>query len=165
MYKVGIITASDKGAKGLRQDLSGPAIKDILRKFDNFHVTQYELIPDDLEIIKNAICKMADEQDIDLILTTGGTGFSRRDVTPEATLAAIDRRVPGIPEAMRYLSLQITPRAMLSRAEAGFRGKALIVNMPGSPKAIAETLEYILSSVEHGLDTLSGISQDCATLK
>ncbi len=106
--------------------------------------------------------KMADEDQLDLILTTGGTGFSRRDVTPEATLEVIERRTPGIPEAMRNLSLQITPRAMLSRAEAGIRGNTLIVNLPGSPKSIRETLEYILPSVEHGLDILQGNDAECA---
>jgi molybdenum cofactor synthesis domain-containing protein len=120
------------------------------------------MIPDDLETIKKNFCQIADKDNIDLILTTGGTGFSHRDVTPEATLAVIDRRTPGIPEAMRYLSLQITPRAMLSRAEAGLRNNTLIVNMPGSPKAIKETLEYIMPSVAHGLDILQGNAADCA---
>lgn len=162
MYTVGIITASDKGSAGQRTDLSGPAIEEIISKFDNFKVEKYIMLPDEFETIKSALCVMSDVDHIDLILTTGGTGFSHRDVTPEATLAVIDRRTPGIPEAMRNLSLQITPRAMLSRAEAGLRNNTLIVNMPGSPKAIKETLEYIMPSVEHGLDILTGRSSDCA---
>jgi molybdopterin adenylyltransferase len=106
--------------------------------------------------------EMADIHGIDLILTTGGTGFSHRDVTPEATLEVIDRRTPGIPEAMRWFSLQITPRAMLSRAEAGIRNDTLIINLPGSPKAITETLDYVMSSVEHGLDILKAQASECA---
>lgn len=163
MYKVGIITASDKGAEGEREDLSGPAIMAILQHHKNFSVEKYSLIPDDKEIIKETMISMADNDGIHLILTTGGTGFSHRDVTPEATLAVIERRVPGIPEAMRSLSLQITPRAMLSRAEAGIRGNTLIVNMPGSPKAISEVLEFTLSAIEHGLDILTGSATDCAS--
>lgn len=162
MYKVGIITASDKGSAGQREDLSGPAIEEILAGHNNFIVEKYIMIPDEKDIIKNTLIQMADSDGLHLILTTGGTGFSHRDVTPEATLEVIDRRVPGIPEAMRYFSLQITPRAMLSRAESGLRGNTLIVNMPGSPKAIREVLEYILPSVEHGLDILTGSATDCA---
>ena len=120
-YKVGIITASDKGSKGERIDLSGPAIEEILSKYDSFHVEKYLMIPDVKELLKKEMCQMSDLDGIDLILTTGGTGFSHRDVTPEATLEIIERRTPGIPEAIRYLSLQITERAMLSRAESGIR--------------------------------------------
>ena len=163
MYKVGIITASDKGSIGEREDLSGPAIRSIVSKHPNFKVDKYVMVPDDKEIIKQTMIEMADIEGLDLILTTGGTGFSHRDVTPEATLDAIERRVPGIPEAMRYLSLQITPRAMLSRAEAGIRGNTLIVNMPGSPKAISEVLAYTMPSIEHGLDILTGSATDCAS--
>lgn len=162
MYKVGIITASDKGSAGQREDLSGPAIEEILAGHTNFIVEKYIMIPDEKDIIKSTLIQMADSDGLHLILTTGGTGFSHRDVTPEATLEVIDRRVPGIPEAMRYFSLQITPRAMLSRAESGLRGNTLIVNMPGSPKAIREVLEYILPSLEHGLDILTGSATDCA---
>ena len=161
-YKVGIITASDKGSIGEREDLSGPAIKEIIEKFHDFTVQDYILLADDVTLLASAMKKMADEDHLDLILTTGGTGFSKRDVTPEATLSVIERRTPGIPEAMRNLSLQITPRAMLSRAEAGIRGNTLIINLPGSPKAIRETLEYIMSSVKHGLDILQGNDSNCA---
>jgi molybdenum cofactor synthesis domain-containing protein len=161
-YRVGIITASDKGYAGTRQDLSGPAIAEIVAKYSAFRVDKISILPDDKEILAAAMRKMADEDELDLVLTTGGTGFSKRDVTPEATLEVVERRTPGIPEAMRNLSLQITPRAILSRAEAGIRGDTLIVNLPGSPKAIKETLEYILPSVEHGLDILQGNDAECA---
>lgn len=162
VYQVGIITASDKGYAGERKDLSGPAIQEILTKYKAFKVVKSSILPDDKDMLAAMMRKMIDEDQLDLILTTGGTGFSKRDVTPEATLEVIERRVPGIPEAMRKLSLEITPRAMLSRAEAGIRGNALIVNMPGSPKSIKETLEYILPSVEHGLDILQGNDAECA---
>ena len=163
MYKVGIITASDKGSVGQREDLSGPAIESIVLNHKNFKIEKYIIVQDDKEIIKQTMISMSDIDGIHLILTTGGTGFSHRDVTPEATLEVIERRVPGIPEAMRFLSLQITPRAMLSRAEAGLRGNTLIVNMPGSPKAISEVLEYTMASIEHGLDILTGSATDCAS--
>ena len=164
MYKVGILTASDKGSQGQREDLSGPAIKEIVSKYEIFNVEIYKMIPDDKELIKKTLIQMADINNINLILTTGGTGFSKRDVTPEATLEVIERRVPGIPEAMRNFSLQITPRAMLSRAESGIRGNTLIINLPGSPKAIKEMLDYILPSVIHGLDILTGADSECANI-
>lgn len=162
MYKVGIITASDMGSIGQREDLSGPAIEEIISKYENFQVTKRTLLPDVRKELAHEMKLMADEYDIDLVLTTGGTGFSKRDVTPEATLDVIKTRTPGIPEAMRHLSLQITPRAMLSRAEAGIRGKTLIINLPGSPKAIRETLDYIVPSIEHGLDILQSKTSNCA---
>ncbi|WP_027399535.1 MogA/MoaB family molybdenum cofactor biosynthesis protein [Anaerovorax odorimutans] len=161
-YKVGIITASDKGSIGERVDLSGPAIEKIINKFQDFKVEKYIMLADDINLLSNEMKNMADKNNIDLILTTGGTGFSKRDVTPEATLSVIEKRAPGIPEAMRSISLKITPRAMLSRAEAGIRGNTLIINLPGSPKAIEETLEYIIPSVKHGLDILQGNDSNCA---
>jgi molybdenum cofactor synthesis domain-containing protein len=161
-YQVGIITASDKGYAGERKDLSGPAIQEILEGNKAFKVIRSTILPDDKDMLAAMMRKMIDEEQLDLILTTGGTGFSKRDVTPEATLEVIERRTPGIPEAMRSYSLGITPRAMLSRAEAGIRGNALIVNMPGSPKSVKETLGYILPSIEHGLDILQGNDADCA---
>lgn len=161
-YKVGIITASDKGYAGTRKDLSGPAIEEVLSHFKGFQVQKYVMLPDEKDMLSNMMRQMADEDQLDLILTTGGTGFSKRDVTPEATLEVIQRRTPGVPEAMRSISFQITPRAMLSRAEAGIRGNTLIVNMPGSPKSIKEILEYILPSLEHGLDILKGNTAECA---
>ena len=162
VYKVGIITASDKGYAGTREDLSGPAIEEIVSKSNAFQVAQMTLLPDDKGMLADKMRQMADEDQLDLVLTTGGTGFSKRDVTPEATLEVIERRSPGIPEAMRSISFQITPRAMLSRAEAGIRGGTLIINLPGSPKAIKEILEFLLPSVEHGLDILKGNDAECA---
>ena len=163
MYQVGIITASDKGSAGQREDLSGPAIRDILSGHPELEVKKMVILPDEPEALKEEMIRMSDEEGLHLILTTGGTGFSKRDITPEATLEICQRRVPGIPEAMRYYSLQITPRAMLSRAEAGIRNNTLIINMPGSPKAIREVLEYILPSLIHGLDILTGSDSECAT--
>jgi molybdenum cofactor synthesis domain-containing protein len=162
MYKVFIITASDSSYEGTREDLSGPAIREILSQYENFSIGGAKTLPDDRGILAREMARLADEAGADLILTTGGTGFSKRDVTPEATLDVAERRAPGIPEAMRGLSLAITPRAMLSRAEAGIRGNTLIVNLPGSPKAVRETLGYIMPSVEHGLDILQGNDANCA---
>ncbi|MDR2131881.1 MAG: MogA/MoaB family molybdenum cofactor biosynthesis protein [Clostridiales Family XIII bacterium] len=161
-YKVFVITASDSSAEGTRADLSGPAIREMLSAHERFSAESISVLPDDRAALAREMRRLADETGADLILTTGGTGFSKRDVTPEATLDVIERRVPGIPEAMRKLSLDITPRAMLSRAEAGIRGDTLIVNLPGSPKAVREILDFILSSVEHGLDILQGRDGNCA---
>lgn len=161
MYKVAIITASDKGSAGHREDKSGSTIKSIMKR-NNYSVEFYQVLPDEKEILQQKFIHLADEVKIDLILTTGGTGFSKRDVTPEATIAVIDRNVPGIPEAMRQYSMQITKRAMLSRAVAGIRGQTLIVNLPGSPKAVEETLAYIIDELRHGLDILKGNDGECA---
>ena len=161
MYQVGIVTLSDKGAKGERQDLSGPKIRELLPK-DKYEVISYTMLPDDREKIRRELIRLSDEVKCDLILTTGGTGFSERDVTPEATEEVIERKVPGIPEAIRAYSMTITKRAMLSRATAGIRGKTLIVNLPGSPKAVRESLEYIIDALAHGLEILSGDARDCA---
>lgn len=162
MYKAGIITASDKGSRGEREDLSGPAIKEIIEHFPGFEVKKLIILPDEKELLAKEIINQCDNEKLDLVLTTGGTGFSERDVTPEATLEVIEKRTPGIPEAMRNFSLRITPKAMLSRAEAGIRGSSLIVNLPGSPKAVREILEYIMPSIKHGLDILQGKDSECA---
>ena len=162
MYQVGILTASDKGFQGQREDLSGKLIRDLLREQDDFWDKESIILPDNQSMIESTMVKWADERHLDLILTTGGTGFSHRDVTPDATLNIIDKITPGIPEAMRSYSLSITPRAMLSRAEAGIRGNTLIVNLPGSPKAVTEILEYIMPSIKHGLDILLGLDSECA---
>ena len=163
MYKVGIITSSDKGSQGLREDKGGPKIREILGQFaDDFETVEYTILPDEKDQLAAEMIRMADDLGIDLIITTGGTGFSKRDVTPEATLSVITRRTPGIPEAMRSISLAITMRAMLSRAEAGIRNDSLIVNLPGSPKAIEEVLGPILPSLKHGLDILQGRDAECA---
>lgn len=161
MKRAAIITASDSGSRGEREDLSGPAIREILER-EGYQVTAMELLPDDRAMLAGKMREIADSGKADLILTTGGTGFSQRDVTPEATEDIIERRVPGIPEAMRAYSMTITKRAMLSRATAGIRGTTLIINLPGSPKAVRESLEYIIGALEHGLEILSGEASDCA---
>ena len=162
MYRTGIMTLSDKGSRGLREDKSGPLIQTMLESSGIYEVVKTIILPDDIETIKSALIDWADNDDLDLILTTGGTGFSQRDWTPEATMAVCDRMAPGIPEAMRYASLQITPKAMLSRAAAGIRKKTLIINLPGSPKAVKENLEAILPALDHGLEMLlSSGSADC----
>lgn len=157
---VGIITASDKGAKGEREDQSGKEIKALVQKI-NGTVTDYRVLPDDQETLAKAMIEMIDELGVGLLLTTGGTGFSERDVTPEATLSVIERAVPGLPEAMRRESFAISPRAMLSRAVAGIRGKCLIVNLPGSPKAVRECLQIILPVLPHALEILRGTGGEC----
>lgn len=161
MFKVGIITASDKGSKGEREDLSGKLITEIVEE-RGYQVKSYIILPDEEDILLKEMINMADNLNLDLILTTGGTGFSKRDVTPDATMKACDRMANGISEAMRYYSLSITPRAMLSRAVSGIRGETLIVNLPGSPKAVKESLDYILDSVHHGLEILTGKAEECA---
>lgn len=160
-YTAAVITISDKGARGERVDTSGPAICAILEG-KGWGVRYTSIIPDETEQIKAELVKCADELRINLVLTTGGTGFSPRDVTPEATLEVIERRTLGIPEAMRAESLRITPRGCLSRSEAGIRGGTLIVNLPGSKKAAVENLAAVIDPVEHGLEMLLGSgSADC----
>ncbi|MGF7060613.1 MogA/MoaB family molybdenum cofactor biosynthesis protein [Brassicibacter mesophilus] len=161
MFKVGIITASDKGSKGEREDLSGKVIAEIVQN-KGYKVEKYIILPDEQDLLLNEMKYMSDVLNVDMILTTGGTGFSERDVTPEATLKAVDKLTPGISEAIRYYSLQITPRAMLSRAVSGIRNKTLIINLPGSPKAVTESLEYIIDSIHHGLEILTGKASECA---
>lgn len=161
MYRVGIITSSDKGAAGEREDLSGPAIREILPE-DRYEVVSYRVIPDEKEQLMREMIRLCDEERCHLVLTTGGTGFARRDVTPEATIQVADRLVPGIAEAIRAYSMTITKRAMLSRAVSAIRGNTLIVNLPGSPKAVKESLEYLLDTLPHGLDILLGDAGECA---
>ena len=161
MKRVAIITSSDSGYRGEREDLSGPAIREILER-EGYEVISMDILPDDQVMLAGKLQEIADSEKAELILTTGGTGFSERDVTPEATEEVIERKVPGIPEAIRAYSMTITKRAMLSRATAGIRGKTLIVNLPGSPKAVRESLEYIIDALAHGLEILSGEARDCA---
>ncbi len=161
MFTVGIITASDKGSKGERVDKSGALIKEIVEKF-GYTVVHYVILPDEQPILEETMIYLADELKVNLILTTGGTGFSVRDVTPEATKNIISREANGVSEAIRYYSLQITPRAMLSRGVSGIRGTSLIINLPGSPKAVKESLDFILESVHHGLEILLGKTAECA---
>ena len=160
-YSAAVITISDKGARGERVDTSGPAICDILVS-KGWNVAYTGIIPDEKEQIKSELIKCADDMNINLVLTTGGTGFSPRDITPEATLEVIERRTPGISEAMRAESLRITPKGCLSRSEAGIRGRTLIINLPGSEKAAKENLMAVIDPVEHGLEMLLGSgSADC----
>lgn len=161
MFRVGIITASDKGSIGEREDISGKTIREIVES-KGYKVEKSIILPDDEKTILDEMIYMADELKVDLILTTGGTGFSTKDVTPEATIKACDRMANGIAEAIRYYSLGITQRAMLSRAVSGIRGETLIINLPGSPKAVKESLEYIIDSLHHGLEILTGQTGDCA---
>lgn len=159
MYRTGIIIMSDKGSRGEREDLSSQEIKRVLG--DEYQIEFYEIIPDEKDIIIERLRFACDELRLDLLLTSGGTGFAERDVTPEASLAVIEKLVPGIPEAIRLYGMQHTPRAMLTRAVAGIRRKTLIVNLPGSVKGVRESLEAIIPALPHGLDTLAGQSSEC----
>jgi len=162
MFTVGILTISDKGSRGERQDKSGEAIREILPSIDA-RIVNYDIVPDEKEIIVEKLVKWVDEDNLDVLITTGGTGLTPRDVTPEATLAVVDRMVPGFAEAMRAESLKKTPLAMLSRAVAGTRGKCLIINLPGSPKAVRECLEVVLPALSHAVETLKGQAGECGT--
>lgn len=161
MIRTAILTISDKGYNKQREDLTGPAIKDTLPQ-DIFSIDYYKIIPDEIETIKEELIYLCDSLNINLVLTNGGTGFSKRDVTPEATTSVIEKQVPGIPEAMRNASLKITPKAMLSRAVSGIRKNSLIINLPGSPKGAIENLEVILPALPHGIDILTGQASECS---
>jgi len=161
MFTGGILIASDKGAAGLRRDESGQAVRDSLSSLD-IEWRRYEVVPDDRQTISARLAQWADEC-LDFIFTAGGTGLSPRDVTPEATLDVLDRTVPGFAEAMRWESLKKTPHAMLSRAVVGTRKGSLIVNLPGSPKAVAECLATIAPALPHAIETLRGDASECAT--
>ena len=157
--RFGIVCASDRCYQGVCEDQSGKLIENMVA--DLSEESFYILVPDDLELIKQALIRLSDENAVDVIFTTGGTGFAPRDVTPEATKAAIDREAPGISEAIRAKSLSVTPNAMLSRAVSGIRGKTLIVNLPGSPKAVRESLAVVLPVLPHAVETLSGKTMNC----
>lgn len=159
-WKTAVVTLSDKGYSKEREDKSGPLIRDILEA-EGYVVVEMVLLPDEQKLLEEKLVELCDEKHMDLILTTGGTGFSPRDCTPEATLAVATRNAPGIAEAMRYASLKITPRAMLSRGASVIRQETLIINLPGSPKAVKENLEYILPSLPHGLEIMKGMTGEC----
>jgi molybdenum cofactor synthesis domain-containing protein len=161
MYTVTIFTISDKGSLGLREDTAGPAVQALVEEA-GFAVAGTAILPDEADVILEALIRAADKDHANLVLTVGGTGFSPRDVTPEATAVACEKMVPGIPEYMRMESLKITKRAMLSRAAAGIRGKTLIVNLPGSEKAARENLQAVLGTLSHGLDMLLENRNECA---
>ena len=152
--RVGILTVSDRSARGERPDLSGPALKDIVIE-QGWYVVRYEIIPDNLQPLRDLLAAWADSDDLDVILTTGGTGFGQRDVTPEATQSVIERPAPGLTEAMRTASLKVTPHAMLSRAVAGIRKRTLIINLPGSPKGAVENLQVVLPVIPHAVQLLT----------
>ncbi len=161
LIRAAVLTVSDKGAAGLREDQSGAALEELLRGMGVTHVER-AIVPDEREQIAAALSRFADQGGVNLVLTTGGTGFTSRDVTPEATLDVIDRGAPGFAEAMRLLSLQKTPHAMLSRAQSGLRGRTLIINMPGSPRACREQFEMIRAALPHGIEKLLDQGGDCA---
>lgn len=161
MYQVYVITASDKGAEGLRDDKSGELIEKMMLEA-NFRLIGRDILPDERDLLAERMRVLADRGDVDLILTTGGTGFSPRDWTPEATMDVCERMTPGISEALRAESMKITGRAMLSRASSGIRKQTLIVNLPGSPKAVREHLEILIPQLDHGLAILTGRAHDCA---
>jgi len=160
MRRAAILTISDKGFTGEREDRSGPVLREILDKA-GFSIASFEILPDDRLLLEQRLRHLADQSSLDLVLTTGGTGLTPRDVTPDATLAVIDRQVPGMAEAMRAASLVKTPHAMLSRAVVGIRGQTLIVNLPGSVKGAQENLEALLPALEHALAKIQGDPSDC----
>jgi molybdopterin adenylyltransferase len=160
MRRAAILTISDKGFRGEREDRSGPVLREILHKA-GFFIADFDVLPDDQPLLEQRLRHLADESCLDLVVTTGGTGVSPRDVTPDATLAVIDRPVPGMAEAMRANSLAKTPHAMLSRAVVGIRGQTLIINLPGSVKGAQENMEAVLPALEHALDKIQGDPSDC----
>lgn len=161
MFTAAVLTVSDRSFRGERPDGAGPVAADMLAAA-GFQVVETAVVPDEPDEISAALVRLADVMDTALIVTSGGTGFAPRDVTPEATISVCQRLTPGIPEAMRAASMAITPRAMLSRAAAGIRGRTLIVNLPGSPKAVRENLAAVLPALEHGLQMLRGGQANCA---
>jgi len=161
MIKTAILTISDKSSRGERIDGTGPAIEDELEGKE-YNISFYKIVPDEKLQIEKELIYLCDELKVDLIFTNGGTGFSQRDVTPEATRNVIEKYVPGVGEVMRMKSFAITPKAMLSRAIAGIRGKSLIVNLPGSPKGAVENLQFILPALPHGIEVLTREASECA---
>lgn len=160
MIKVAIVTVSDKGASGQREDISRKTIEKLLKQIES-KVIWYSIVPDEMSLIKNALIEAVETHKADLVLTTGGTGFSKRDITPEATRAVIEKVVPGISEIIRIESFKKAPNAILSRALAGIRDRSLIINLPGSPKGVQESLSVILEALPHGIAILKGEVDEC----
>jgi len=161
LFTAGIITVSDKGSRGEREDTSGTAVIGLLEDA-TFRVTDYDIVPDELDIIRDKLITLVDDKNIDLIVTTGGTGVSPRDVTPDATLEVIEKEIPGMAEAMRRESMAKTPHAMISRAVVGMRKQSLIINLPGSPKGAHENLSVLLPALKHAIEKIKGDQSDCA---
>jgi len=161
LLRVAILTASDKGARGEREDRSAQVIREMVATIGG-EIVAYDLVADEKELLVEKLLEYTDEKKVDLVLTTGGTGLSPRDVTPEATLEVVEKVIPGISEAMRAKGLEHTPHAMLTRAVAGVRGRTLIINLPGSPQAVRENLEVVLPAIPHALEILQGRGGECA---
>lgn len=162
MYKVAIVTISDKGSRGEREDITGVELKNMIDNHKNYKTVLQTIIPDEKIIIVNKLNEIIEKNEVDLILTNGGTGFSQRDVTPEATLSVIEKEARGIAEYMRMQSMNITKRAMLSRGVCGIKNETIILNLPGSPKGACENLEFVIDTLVHGLDILKGSATECA---
>ena len=160
MYSVGILTISDKGSAGQREDLSGPKIKEMLPD-DKYEVISYRIVPDDRKQIATELMRLSDDLKCNLVLTTGGTGFSPRDITPEATMDVALRNAPGIAEGIRAYSMQFPPRAILGRGASVIRNSTLIINLPGSVKAVKESMDFLIGNIEHGLDILLQYDSEC----
>ncbi|OPY83465.1 MAG: Molybdopterin adenylyltransferase [Syntrophus sp. PtaU1.Bin005] len=160
-FRAGVVTVSDKGSRGEREDLSGKEVIRMLQEL-SILVTEKVIIPDEKDRIRQTLTDLSDEKALDLIVTTGGTGVTPRDLTPDATLEVIDRALPGMAEAMRQESLKITPHAMISRAVAGIRGRTLIINLPGSPRGVRENLAVVLPALKHAMEKIKGDETECA---
>ncbi|MDW7650391.1 MAG: MogA/MoaB family molybdenum cofactor biosynthesis protein [Bacillota bacterium] len=163
-FSAAILTASDKGSRGEREDESGRIIREMVEAAGG-RIVAYDVVPDDVAVLRDKLTEYADKIKVNLVLTTGGTGLSPRDNTPEATLAVIDRQIPGMAEAMRAFGLQKTPHAMLSRAVCGTRRRTLIVNLPGSPRAVRENLGVVIPAIPHAIHVLCGQASECADLR
>lgn len=162
MFNVAIITLSDKGSTGEREDITGKKLTEFIENQESYSVKYYNMIPDDKERLKDEIIRLCDSNKIDLILTNGGTGFSKRDITPEATKEVIEKEIPGISEYIRMKSSEIVKRAILSRAVSGIRKNTIIINLPGSPKGAIESIEFVIDILGHGIDILKGDATECA---
>ena len=163
MFKAAIVTLSDKGYIGEREDITGKKLKEYIEKDDKYKVVKYDLIKDDKDMLKSILVDICDNNIADLVLTNGGTGFSKRDITPEATKEVIEKEIPGISEYMRMKSCEITKKAILSRGVSGIRNNSIIINLPGSPKGAIENLSFVIDSLEHGIEILKGEARECAT--